>query len=266
MNELTELCSHFVEVQKYYICNKRKDIKNINDIIEKWDKFVTISIDYFKYLLNFYYEKLNAIIANLITINVLEYYDKDTRESKINETTELMEKYIMLTNLIQNELEYYLTGTVYVHCEYNEDTMKTFNEITNNNLSLMNRKVDIKEVYGLKSNEVKFNSKLSILKHPDNDEKEYSLLSQAGIEFMYYQLITLLKHFGYETKKLVNPCKQFEGLTLIYDTLNDKNLIELKQKHRCICTKNQSFTLTSANRQGSFRLMNKTKVSFFLLF
>lgn len=263
MNDLTEFNKYFIDFQTNYISRKRtkKELLEIDivDLTEKWNRFVTISIDYFKYLLNFYDGKLSAVLANLININVLEY-----DISKINETKDLMEKYIILTHLIEAELEYYLTGTVYVKCDSNEVTMETFNNITINNQSLMNRSVDIKTVYGLKDNQVNFNAKLNLLKSSHDDEKKFSLLSINGIEFLYYQLITLLVYSEVDSvkelkKKLNNPTRKFEELAVMYTTLNDKNLIELKRKAKNICTKNQSFTLTVKNRNGSFRLVKTTK-------
>lgn len=262
---LTELYKYFIDFQINYICRKNDWNKiNFDDLIEKWNNFVTISIDYFKYLLKFYDGKLSDVIEKLISINVLKY---DITKSNLDETNNLMMKYIILPQLIEAELEYYVTGTVYQMCEYNEATMETFNNITINNQSLMDRSVDIIEVYGLNSKKVKFNSTLKILKRPHNDQIKYSLLSLKGIEFLYYQLITLLVHFEKNvTKRLINPTKQFDELELMYATLNEKNKIELKHKNKDICTKNQSFTLTLVHRVGCFKLIKPSKKVFFQYF
>ena len=261
----TELYKYFIDFQINYICRKRtiNDLNkiNIDGLIEKWNKFVTSSIDYFKYLLNFYDGKLSDVIEKLISINVLKY--DITNSNNLDETNNLMEKYIILPQLIEAELEYYVTGTVYQMCDYNEVTMETFNNITINNQSLMDRSVDIIEVYGLNSKKVKFNATLKLLKRPHDDQIKYSLLSLKGIEFLYYQLITLLVYFEKNvTKRLINPTKKFDELELMYATLNEKNKIELKHKNKDICSKNQSFTLTVAHRVGCFKLNKPSKQVF----
>jgi hypothetical protein len=263
---LTELCKYFTDFQINYICRKRTINEwnkiNIDDLIEKWNKFVTISIDYFKYLLNFYNKKLSDVIEQLISINVLKY-----DIAKLEETNNLMEKYIIMPQTIEAELEYYVTGTVCEMCEHNTATMETFNNITISNQSLMNRSVDIIKVYELTSKEVKFKATLKSLIRPHDDEIKFSLLSLKGIEFLYYQLITLLVYFEKNvTKRLHNPTKKFDELELMYATLNEKNKIELKHKNKDICTKNQSFTLTVAHKVGCFKLTKPSKKVFFSLF
>ena len=269
IQDITIFSKYFCNIQTFYLNNKKPSYdqqydKKIPEIIEMWNRFIPMSIKYFETILTYYSEKFTTLITTLrnIEVNKIDDNDKET----INTVEELMKNYIYLIHLIEVELDYINTGTVYQKCEGNDQTIKTFNEITTQNKSLINRKVDFVITYGIdrnktgKSKTVNYSRMKELLVGVD-DNKTYSFLSLNGITYVYYQLQNLLLYLEADHKLLINPISQFESnITHLFTSLSERTSKELQQKNNCLCDFNKSFTIRLKNGNGRFALSKITKM------
>jgi hypothetical protein len=265
-NDLTNLCEYLIKIHNFYVQSIRSkeevlQITNLFDeIIEKWNQFVPLAVNYLLHILNYYDKKINEYLIKLENFDAKQI----SKEYEIEEVKDLMSKYIYITHLIYVELEYINTGTAYVNCGYNESAIKNFDQITNDNKTLINRKIDVVKVYKLDDSKINYGKMKELI--VKDEDRNYSCLSVSGLLYLYYQFQNLMKHSGSKYKQLIDPRKHTEiYINPIYEILNDKVTRELKHKKGFICDKNKAFSLTLINDQGKFKFTrNHNKVSLFL--